>query len=305
VFDDPQAAKQAHQRGLRRLFKIALRDQVKFLEKNLHDLTKLGMLYLTLGTQEQLRDQLIDCAIERACLSEPWPLDAQTFEVRRLEGKAKLGLLAQDVARTAGVILDAWVTAVRKLPQAKNNVTAHQDMQTQLAQLVSVDFIARTPVAQLAQIPRYLKAVTARIDKLRTDPARDAAIAHGLKPPAKGALAPVCTFETAADLAGYRAIERAPLRARLGGEVVLTAPPPVFGGMAMGQILGILQAQGAEVIHLGHNRSVDEVVTAALQEDVQGIAMSSYQGGHVEFFKYMLDLLRERGGADIKVFGGG
>ncbi len=67
----------------------------------------------------------------------------------------------------------------------------------------------------------------------------------------------------------------------------------------------ILQGMGTEVIHLGHNRSVDEVVTAALQEDVQGIAISSYQGGHVEYFKYMVDLLRSRGGAHIQVFGGG
>ncbi|OBS31599.1 methylmalonyl-CoA mutase [Tepidimonas fonticaldi] len=67
----------------------------------------------------------------------------------------------------------------------------------------------------------------------------------------------------------------------------------------------ILQSMGAEVIHLGHNRSVDEVVTAALQEDVQGIAVSSYQGGHVEYFKYMVDLLRQRGGEHIQVFGGG
>ena len=67
----------------------------------------------------------------------------------------------------------------------------------------------------------------------------------------------------------------------------------------------MLMASGAEVIHLGHNRSVDEIVTAALQEDAHGIAVSSYQGGHIEFFKYMIDLLRERGGANIKVFGGG
>ncbi|HEY0885631.1 MAG TPA: fused isobutyryl-CoA mutase/GTPase IcmF [Ramlibacter sp.] len=67
----------------------------------------------------------------------------------------------------------------------------------------------------------------------------------------------------------------------------------------------ILQGMGAEVIHLGHNRSVDDVVTAALQEDVQGIAISSYQGGHVEYFKYMVDLLKSRGGEHIQVFGGG
>ena len=67
----------------------------------------------------------------------------------------------------------------------------------------------------------------------------------------------------------------------------------------------ILMSMGAEVIHLGHNRSVEEVVTAALQEDAQGIAISSYQGGHVEYFKYMVDLLKARGGAHIQVFGGG
>jgi len=67
----------------------------------------------------------------------------------------------------------------------------------------------------------------------------------------------------------------------------------------------ILQASGAEVIHLGHNRSVDEVVNCAIQEDVQGIALTSYQGGHLEYFKYMYDLLRERGASHIKIFGGG
>jgi isobutyryl-CoA mutase len=67
----------------------------------------------------------------------------------------------------------------------------------------------------------------------------------------------------------------------------------------------ILQSQGAEVIHLGHNRSVDEIVTAAIQEDVQGVAISSYQGGHVEFFTYLVELLRERGAGHVKVYGGG
>src|SRR5690242_19048804 len=67
----------------------------------------------------------------------------------------------------------------------------------------------------------------------------------------------------------------------------------------------ILQSQGAEVIHLGHNRSVEEVLVAALQEDVQGVAVSSYQGGHVEYFKYLVDQLRARGAGHVKVYGGG
>ena len=67
----------------------------------------------------------------------------------------------------------------------------------------------------------------------------------------------------------------------------------------------ILQAHGAEVVHLGHNRSVDDIVTAAIQEDAHAIAVSSYQGGHVEYFKYMIDLLKERGAGHVRVFGGG
>ena len=67
----------------------------------------------------------------------------------------------------------------------------------------------------------------------------------------------------------------------------------------------ILQSSGAEVIHLGHNRSVEEVVNAAIQEDAQGIALSSYQGGHMEYFKYMYDLLNERNAGHIKIYGGG
>src|SRR4051812_46844432 len=67
----------------------------------------------------------------------------------------------------------------------------------------------------------------------------------------------------------------------------------------------ILQRQGAEVVHLGHNRSVDEIVDAAIQEDAQGVAISSYQGGHVEYFSYLVELLRERGAGHVRVYGGG
>ncbi len=67
----------------------------------------------------------------------------------------------------------------------------------------------------------------------------------------------------------------------------------------------ILQDTGVEVIHMGHNRAVHEIVSAAIEEDVQGIGVSSYQGGHMEFFKYIVDLLKEKGASHIKVFGGG
>ena len=94
-------------------------------------------------------------------------------------------------------------------------------------------------------------------------------------------------------------------RARLGLRLVTAAS--LFDGhdASINIIRRLLQASGAEVIHLGHNRSVDEIVTAALHEDVQGIAVSSYQGGHLEYFRYMIDRLRERGGTHIRVFAGG
>jgi len=182
VFDETHTAELAHHKGLRRLFRIALKDQVKFLEKNIHDMTKLGMLYLSLGTQEKLRDQIIDCALDRACLYQPWPKDAQAFEDRRLEGKAKLGLLAQEVARLAGAILTEWSAVTRKLPQAKPHAAAFQDMQQQIALLVPANFITAIADVQLTHLPRYLKAVQARIDKLRTDPARDTRLMSEMAP---------------------------------------------------------------------------------------------------------------------------
>jgi ATP-dependent helicase HrpA len=182
VFDDPQVALEAHRRGLVRLFRIALREQVKFLEKNLHELTKMGMLYLQLGTQEQLRDQIIDCALMGACLAEPWPEDAQSFESRRQEAKTKLGLLAQEVARLAFAVLDGWMAAQRKLVQAKGNAQSYADLQQHLQQLVTARFVVDTPYAQLVHVPRYLKAVVARIDKLKSDPGRDVRLMSEMAP---------------------------------------------------------------------------------------------------------------------------
>ena len=98
-----------------------------------------------------------------------------------------------------------------------------------------------------------------------------------------------------------------PEQPKLANKVRFVTAASLFDGhdASINIMRRILQSNGAEVVHLGHNRSVDEVVTAALAEDVQGIAISSYQGGHVEYFKYMIDLLRQRRGAHIKVFGGG
>jgi len=182
VFDDPDEARRHHRAGLLRLFRLGLREQIKFLEKNLPDLTRMSMLYMPLGTQEELRDQIIDCALAQACLGEPWPGDAQAFEARRAEGKGRVGLLAQEVSRLAGAILTEYAAVQRKLPQAKPHAAAYADLQQQLGALMTKRFLRDTPYAQLAHFPRYLKAAAARIDKLRADPARDARLMGDMAP---------------------------------------------------------------------------------------------------------------------------
>ena len=93
----------------------------------------------------------------------------------------------------------------------------------------------------------------------------------------------------------------------LKNKVRIVTAASLFDGhdVAINIMRRIMQSKGAEIIHLGHNRSVKEIVEAAIEEDVHGIAITSYQGGHVEFFKYMKDLLDENGCGHIKIFGGG
>jgi ATP-dependent helicase HrpA len=105
VFDAPEEAERIHRHGLRRLFALQLREPIKYLEKNLPGLREMSMQYMAIGTQEELRDQLIAAALDRACLQAPWPDDDASFATRRDEGKGRLSLLAQEIARLVGQIL--------------------------------------------------------------------------------------------------------------------------------------------------------------------------------------------------------
>ncbi|WP_425495828.1 ATP-dependent RNA helicase HrpA [Pandoraea bronchicola] len=174
VFDDPDEAQRQHRAGLRRLFAIQLREQVKYLEKNIPGLQQMAMQYMNLGTQEELREQIVDLALERACLQLPWPSDNASFVARKDEGRGRLTLLAQEIARLAGQILTEYAALQKKLAQAKPFAQAYADLSAQLQRLVGKRFLIDTPYAQLAHFPRYLKAMTGRIDKLKADPARDA-----------------------------------------------------------------------------------------------------------------------------------
>ncbi|SDV47597.1 ATP-dependent RNA helicase HrpA [Chitinasiproducens palmae] len=174
VFDSPDEAATTHWAGLRRLFALQLREPVKYLEKNLPGLQQMSIQYMNLGTQQELRDQLIARAIERACMVAPLPDDDASFAARLAQGRQRLNLLAQELSRTAQQILAEYVDVAKKLAQSKSFAAAHADMQAQLGALVGKHFVTGTPDAQLQHLPRYLKGVAVRLAKLKADPARDA-----------------------------------------------------------------------------------------------------------------------------------
>ncbi len=175
VFDDPNEAAQIHVIGLRRLFALQLKEQMKYLEKNVPGLQQMGMQFMALGgSQEELRDQIINAGLERACLQQPLPTNQGEFNVRRDEGKARLNLLVNEIARLVGQVLAEYHALPKKLQGIKAHAAAHADMQAQLQALVGKRFVADSEYAQLAHYPRYLKAMQVRMDKLRADPSRDA-----------------------------------------------------------------------------------------------------------------------------------
>lgn len=182
VFDEPEVAAAKHRVGLRRLFALQLRDALKYLEKNIPDLQKMAVAFMPLGTQEELRDQIIDVALDRAFLLDPLPATAADFQRRLDEGRGRLTLIANEVARLAATILADYAAAARKIKDTKIQPEATADALQQLQKLVPKRFLATTPWARLQHLPRYLKGIVLRLDKLRADPARDASRLAELKP---------------------------------------------------------------------------------------------------------------------------
>ena len=182
VFDEPDAAREQHRAGLRRLVALQLKEPLKHLEKNLPDLQATTMAYLPLGDAESLRRQLLDAAVDRAFLAEPWPTTEAAFAARLAEGRPRLVLVAGEVARLAGAILGSYASLVRKLKDAKLPRETVADAEAALARLVPKRFVAETPRDRLAQLPRYLAALAARLDKAKADPARDAARLAEIRP---------------------------------------------------------------------------------------------------------------------------
>jgi ATP-dependent helicase HrpA len=182
VFDEPDIAAVKHRIGMRRLIALQLKDALKYLEKNIPELQKMAVAYMPLGTQEELREQIIEVALERAFMQDPLPADEGSFKRRLEEGRGRLSLIASEVARLGAGILLEYAGALRKIKDTRNHPEATTDATQQLQRLMPKRFLALTPWTQLQHFPRYLKAITLRLDKLRSDAARDAARLAELKP---------------------------------------------------------------------------------------------------------------------------
>ena len=191
VFDEPDVAAAKHRAGLRRLFSLQIKDALKYLEKNIPDLQKMAVTFMQVGksadgsgggTVEELREQIIAVALDRAFLLEPLPTNEFDFKRRVDEGRGRLTLIAVEVARLAAIILLEYATAARKIKDTKNAPDATTDAAQQLARLMPKRFLALSPWGPLQHFARYQKAITARLEKYRADPARDAARLAELRP---------------------------------------------------------------------------------------------------------------------------
>jgi hypothetical protein len=154
VFDEPEVAAAKHRAGLRRLFALQIKDALKYLEKNIPDLQKMAVAYMPLGTQEELRAQIIDVALDRAFLLDPLPTDEAAFKRRVDEGRGRLTLIANEVARLAGTILTEYAAAARKIKDTKNAPeTPRPTRAQQLQRLMPKRFIAPPPGRSCSTFP--------------------------------------------------------------------------------------------------------------------------------------------------------
>ncbi|MDP2823536.1 MAG: ATP-dependent RNA helicase HrpA [Sulfuritalea sp.] len=173
AFDTEDKARAEHRRGMARLFALQLAAQVKAIEK-LPGLRETALQFLALGTEKELREQLIAVTLERTCLMDPLPTEESAFATRREAARGRILLVAQEILRLIGTILVEHAVLAKKLAaMQKAFPQACADIGAQLAELMPKRFIATTPFERLQHYPRYLKAIALRLEKARSDPARD------------------------------------------------------------------------------------------------------------------------------------
>ena len=195
AFDTREEAQAVHRAGLRRLFMLVLKEQVKFLEKNLPGLQTMALQAMSLnsgsfGSQQDLQRQILTLTFDRCCLNEPWPTHENEFAARCKEAKNRLALVAQEIARLSATILSEYQLVQKTMQNAKHvlskvegaHAQAVQDMRAQCDWLLGKEFIARIPYGHLQHVPRYLRGIGVRLEKLRADAPRDARQAAQLAP---------------------------------------------------------------------------------------------------------------------------
>ncbi len=187
VWDDEVQARAVHTRGLLRLARIALKDNLKHLEKNIPDATQLGMLFvgLTGGTLEQAKAEILSVSLRRACQldeAQHEPTNAAGFERMIEQAKTRLGLIVQEVSRVVMSVLSEWQAAQKKLVGIKSYAAQYKDISEQIALLTPKGFIEQSPYTQLVHYPRYFKAMVMRCDKLKGGLERDAQCMRDMLP---------------------------------------------------------------------------------------------------------------------------
>ena len=174
AFDTEDKARAEHRKGLSRLFALQLAAQVKAIEK-LPGLREIALQFISLGTEKELREQLVAVTLERSCLMEPLPAEESAFAARREAARGRILLVAQEILRLVGTILGEHGMLAKKLDSMQKAFPqAAADIAAQLAELMPKRFIVATPFERLKHYPRYLKAIALRLDKAKNDPARDA-----------------------------------------------------------------------------------------------------------------------------------
>jgi ATP-dependent helicase HrpA len=179
AIDSEEKAKSLHRAGLRRLFTLNLKEQVKFIDKSLPGLRDMAMQFMLLdksgGTEKELKEQILAVTLERSCMMDPLPTTQAEFDARREAARGRITLIAQEVAKLVGAILSEQATLAKRLA-AMNKAfpAACADINAQVAALLPRQFIVNTAYERLQHYPRYLKAAGLRLDKLRADPVRDA-----------------------------------------------------------------------------------------------------------------------------------
>ena len=180
VFDDPRKAAQVHRRGLRRLFRIQLREQVRFIEKSLRSLqgvmmqiSSIPLIGRRFSNFDDLKNQVIDGALERTALAEPLPMNQKSFYDRLADTKGRLALIAQDLARMTAQIVEIAVRIAKGLNSLKSQKVLQEDISSQMERLFPPEFLISVPAKSFANYPRYLSAILLRMEKFRDAPDSD------------------------------------------------------------------------------------------------------------------------------------